>query len=51
MWHWLGQIPVYQARRWTLVYFNLAVWVCSMLIMVRRQLNQVGGGEVGFFVG
>lgn len=27
MWHWLGQMPVYQARRWTLVYFNLVVWV------------------------
>lgn len=27
MWHWLGQLPVYQARRWTLVYFNLAVWI------------------------
>lgn len=27
MWHWLGQMPAYQARRYALVYFNLAVWV------------------------
>lgn len=27
MWHWLGQMPAYQARRWALVYFNSAVWV------------------------
>lgn len=27
MWHWLGQMPAYQARRWALVYFNLVVWV------------------------
>lgn len=27
MWHWLGQMPAYQARRWSLVYFNSAVWV------------------------
>lgn len=27
MWHWLGQMPAYQARRWALIYFNVAVWV------------------------
>lgn len=27
MWHWLGKMPVYQARRYALVYFNSAVWV------------------------
>lgn len=27
MWHWLGQMPAYQARRWALVYFNSVVWV------------------------
>lgn len=27
MWHWLGQMPAYQARRWALVYFNAAVWI------------------------
>jgi hypothetical protein len=26
MWHWLGQMPAYQARRWVIVYFNVAVW-------------------------
>lgn len=26
MWHWLGQMPAYQARRWALIYFNTAVW-------------------------
>ena len=27
MWHWVGQMPAYQARRWTLIYFNVGVWV------------------------
>lgn len=27
MWHWLGKIPVYQARRCALIYFNLAAWL------------------------
>lgn len=32
MWHWLGQMPAYQARRWALVYFNAAVWVVVGLL-------------------
>lgn len=27
MWNLLNKMPAYQARRWALVYFNLAVWV------------------------
>lgn len=27
MWNLLNKIPVYQARRWALIYFNVAVWV------------------------
>lgn len=29
MWHWLGQMPAYQARRWALIYFNVAVWIVA----------------------
>lgn len=29
MWHWLGQMPAYQARRWALIYFNVAVWAVA----------------------
>lgn len=35
MWHWLGQMPAYQARRWVLVYFNAAAWfVVSLAIWI-----------------
>lgn len=27
MWNLLNKIPAYQARRWALIYFNVAVWV------------------------
>ena len=27
MWTLLNKMPAYQARRWALVYFNLAVWI------------------------
>lgn len=32
MWHWLGQMPAYQARRWALLYFNVAVWAVVGLL-------------------
>lgn len=27
MWNLLNKMPAYRARRWALVYFNVAVWV------------------------
>lgn len=26
MWKLLNKMPVYRARRWALIYFNVAVW-------------------------
>lgn len=26
MWNLLNKVPAYRARRWTLIYFNVAVW-------------------------
>lgn len=26
MWNLLNKMPAYRARRWALVYFNVAVW-------------------------
>lgn len=27
MWKLLNKMPVYRARRWALIYFNVAVWI------------------------
>lgn len=33
MWHWLGKIPVYQARRCALIYFNAVVWFVLIVVL------------------
>jgi len=32
MWNLLNKMPAYQARRWALIYFNLAVWIVVVLV-------------------
>lgn len=33
MWELLNKMPVYRARRWTLIYFNVAVWAVVVGLM------------------
>lgn len=33
MWELLNKMPVYRARRWALIYFNVAVWAVVVGLM------------------
>lgn len=34
MWNLLNKMPAYRARRWALVYFNVAVWAVVIRLFI-----------------